>query len=70
MGTPDSYPKQAKADLLKTIDDGRWGDPSSPKYWGTYVWKDGAELEKLRGLLTASEIQALIDSGKLAKGLL
>ena len=63
-------PKQAKADLLATIDEGRWNDPSSSKYWGTYLWKEGAELEKLRGLLTASEIQALIDSGKLAKGLL
>jgi len=62
--------KQAKADLLATIDEGRWADPSSPKYWGTYVWRPGPELAKLRGLLTDKEVQALVESGKVVQGLL
>jgi len=66
-----SDPKRAKADLLRTIEDGRWMDSQSERSWCTYLPSGtGVTMRRVRELFSAAEIKALVAEGKLAKGVL
>jgi hypothetical protein len=54
---------QARAILLKTIDDGHWADPSSTQYWGSFLTSQATpKIQALRG---PAKIAALKAAGKL-----
>lgn len=61
-------PAYRKKMLLKTMEGGRWSDPSAPGYWD--LQPDQPVLDFVKEILTAQEIAQLVKQGKVAPGLL